>query len=152
MVLCPDCYLNRGTCKGRKQGCDFSLLVTIDISTLFTFLFMVPSYSSFYVLHSLFDEAFLQVHHPTYYLLHSIHDYMLCPYLVWPFFTISTHYDLTHHDSRVPKCRRNPSNFAHRFCLSKIFLARTFLSLVLKNDRTFAKQNFKLSASNDAAR
>jgi len=60
--------------------------------------------------------------------------------------------DLGPLESRVPKCHRNPSNFAHRFCLSKIFLARTFLSLVLKNDRTFAKQNFKLSALNDAAR
>jgi len=49
-------------------------------------------------------------------------------------------------ESRVPKCRRNTSNFVHCFCLiSKIFLARRFLSLVLKNDHTFAKQKFKSS-------
>jgi len=28
---------------------------------------MVLSYSSLYILYSLFDKAFLQVHHPTYY-------------------------------------------------------------------------------------
>jgi len=55
-------------------------------------------------------------------------------------------------ESMVPKCRRNTSNVEHHFCLSKIFLARRFLSLVLKNDRTFAKQKFKSSALNDAAR
>jgi len=54
---------------------------------------MVPLYSVFFILHSLFNEAFLQVRHPMYYSTYSMHDYMLHPYL-WPFFMIGTHYDL----------------------------------------------------------
>jgi len=52
--------------------------------------------------------------------------------------------------------RSSPSKKVYRFCevvySIESFLARRFLSLVLKNDRTFAKQKFKSSVSNDAAR
>jgi len=45
--------------------------------------------------------------------------------------------------SRVSKCHRSPSDLVYCFCLSKIFLARRFLSLVFNNDHIFAKQILK---------
>jgi len=54
---------------------------------------MVPLYSSFYVLHSLFDKAFLHVRHPMYYPTYLIYDYILHP-IYGPVLASGTHYNL----------------------------------------------------------